>query len=97
MGLSRTPTQNTAGDGFPADPIDGYSRLARCLVVTFRCSVTVIAASAGVSALVRFSLKWRSRQIGVRPYEKAPFTVRTYKTPGPVEPRPPGATAGPPG
>ena len=24
MGHSRTPTQNTAGDGFPADPIDGY-------------------------------------------------------------------------
>jgi hypothetical protein len=23
MGPSRTPTQNTAGDGFPADPIDG--------------------------------------------------------------------------
>ncbi len=23
MGHSRTPTQNTAGDGFPADPIDG--------------------------------------------------------------------------
>jgi hypothetical protein len=22
MGHSRTPTQNTAGDGFPADPID---------------------------------------------------------------------------
>jgi hypothetical protein len=27
MGHSRTPTQNTAGDGFPADPIDGYVRL----------------------------------------------------------------------
>ena len=26
MGHSRTPTQNTAGDGFPADPIDGYVR-----------------------------------------------------------------------
>jgi hypothetical protein len=26
----------------------------------------------------RFSPKWRRRQIGVRPYEKAPFTVRTY-------------------
>ena len=26
MGHSRTPTQNTAGDGFPADPIDGYER-----------------------------------------------------------------------
>jgi hypothetical protein len=26
MGHSRTPTQNTAGDGFPADPIDGYTR-----------------------------------------------------------------------
>ena len=26
MGHSRTPTQNTAGDGFPADPIDGYMR-----------------------------------------------------------------------
>jgi hypothetical protein len=25
MGHSRTPTQNTAGDGFPADPIDGSS------------------------------------------------------------------------
>ena len=24
MGQSRTPTQNTAADGFPADPIDGY-------------------------------------------------------------------------
>jgi hypothetical protein len=24
MGHSRTPTQNTAGEGFPADPIDGY-------------------------------------------------------------------------
>jgi hypothetical protein len=24
MSHSRTPTQNTAGDGFPADPIDGY-------------------------------------------------------------------------
>ena len=23
MGHSRTPEQNTAGDGFPADPIDG--------------------------------------------------------------------------
>jgi hypothetical protein len=27
MRHSRTPTQNTAGDGFPADPIDGYVRL----------------------------------------------------------------------
>ena len=26
MGHSRTPTQNTAGGGFPADPIDGYMR-----------------------------------------------------------------------
>ena len=26
MGHSRTPAQNTAGDGFPADPIDGYVR-----------------------------------------------------------------------
>lgn len=26
MGHSRTPTQNTAGDRFPADPIDGYVR-----------------------------------------------------------------------
>ena len=26
MGPSRTPTQNTAGDGFPADPIDGSGR-----------------------------------------------------------------------
>jgi hypothetical protein len=26
MGHSRTPTQNTAGDGFPAAPIDGYAR-----------------------------------------------------------------------
>ena len=26
MGNSRTPTQNTAGDGFPADPIEGYVR-----------------------------------------------------------------------
>jgi len=26
MGHSRTPTQNTAGDGFPAGPIDGYVR-----------------------------------------------------------------------
>ena len=27
MGHSRTPTQNTAGDGFPADPI-GYVRVS---------------------------------------------------------------------
>ena len=27
MGHSRTPTQNTAGDGFPADPIDGTARV----------------------------------------------------------------------
>jgi len=33
MGHSRTPTQNTAGDGFPADPIDG-SRAARQEVPT---------------------------------------------------------------
>ncbi len=26
MGHSRRPTQNTAGDGFPADPIEGYVR-----------------------------------------------------------------------
>jgi hypothetical protein len=26
MGHSRTPTQNTAGDGSRADPIDGYGR-----------------------------------------------------------------------
>jgi hypothetical protein len=26
MGHSRTPTQNTAADGFPADPIDGTAR-----------------------------------------------------------------------
>jgi hypothetical protein len=26
MGHSRTPTQNTAGDGFAADPVDGYVR-----------------------------------------------------------------------
>ena len=26
MGHSRTPTQNTAGDGFPAHPIDGHVR-----------------------------------------------------------------------
>ena len=26
MGHSRTPTQNTAGDEFPADPIGGYAR-----------------------------------------------------------------------
>ena len=25
MGHSRTPTQNTAGEGFPADPIGGWS------------------------------------------------------------------------
>jgi len=29
MGHSRTPTQNTAGDGFPADPIDGSARSGR--------------------------------------------------------------------
>jgi hypothetical protein len=29
MGHSRTPTQNTAGDGFRADPIDGTARLPR--------------------------------------------------------------------
>ena len=27
MGHSRTLTQNTAGDGFPADPIDGTARV----------------------------------------------------------------------
>ena len=27
MGHSRTPTQNTAGEGFPADPIGGYFAL----------------------------------------------------------------------
>jgi hypothetical protein len=27
MGYSRTPTQKTAGDGFPADPIDGTARV----------------------------------------------------------------------
>ena len=27
MGHSRTPTQNTAGDGSPADPIDGTARV----------------------------------------------------------------------
>ena len=27
MGHSQTPTQNTAGDGFPADPIDGIARV----------------------------------------------------------------------
>ena len=27
MGHSRTPTQNTAGDGFPADPIGGTGAL----------------------------------------------------------------------
>jgi hypothetical protein len=27
MGHSRTPTQNTAGDGFPADPIGGSERV----------------------------------------------------------------------
>jgi len=26
MGHSRMPAQDTAGDGFPADPIDGYVR-----------------------------------------------------------------------
>jgi hypothetical protein len=33
MGHSRTPTQNTAGEGFPADPIGGYVRastVGRC-------------------------------------------------------------------
>ena len=29
MGHSRTLTQDTAGDGFPADPIDGPTRLTR--------------------------------------------------------------------
>jgi hypothetical protein len=29
MGHSRTPTQTTAGDGFPADPIDGCVRAMR--------------------------------------------------------------------
>jgi hypothetical protein len=33
MGHSRTPTQNTGGDGFPADPIDGYVRVS----VMHRC------------------------------------------------------------
>jgi len=36
MGLSRTPTQNTAGDGFPADPIDGSLRELAKTPVTFR-------------------------------------------------------------
>jgi hypothetical protein len=30
MGHSRTPTQNTAGDGFPADPIDGSGISENC-------------------------------------------------------------------
>jgi hypothetical protein len=30
MGHSRTPTQNTAGDGFPADPIDGSGIAENC-------------------------------------------------------------------
>jgi hypothetical protein len=34
MGHSRTPTQNTAGDGFPADPIDGYVRPSVRMAVT---------------------------------------------------------------
>ena len=29
MGHSRTPTQITAGDGFPADPIDGSAHGCR--------------------------------------------------------------------
>jgi hypothetical protein len=32
MGHSRTPTQNTAGDGFPADPIDGYDACGRWVI-----------------------------------------------------------------
>jgi len=37
MGHSRTPTHNTAGDGFPADPIDGSGiadSLPECVTAT---------------------------------------------------------------
>jgi len=36
MGHSRTPTQNTAGEGFPADPIGGYLRSRSCVAAFAR-------------------------------------------------------------
>ena len=44
MAHSRTPTQNTAGDRFPADPIDGYSRTAVPGPVAYEPDLTVLLA-----------------------------------------------------
>jgi hypothetical protein len=42
MGHSRTPTQNTAGEGFPADPIGGSRSLPESRVVTLRFRLAVV-------------------------------------------------------
>jgi hypothetical protein len=61
MDHSRTPTQNTAGDGFPADPIDGLAcgpgELTRA--ITAICVELCIQVSRTGSALTRCGKRTR--------------------------------------
>jgi hypothetical protein len=57
MGHSRTPTPNTAGDGFPADPIDGSAYVLPPFTLTQRdavrpCSPPPTSGAVGVSNLL---------------------------------------------
>ena len=56
MGHSRTPTQNTAGGGFPADPIDSYVR------ASVRASPPAPGADTGAEELKALCAHHRSAQ-----------------------------------
>jgi hypothetical protein len=58
MGHSRTPTQNTAGDGFPADPIDGYRVPAKSADAGQPAECPVWGTTSGIAA----DKNWYSRE-----------------------------------
>ncbi len=73
MGHSRTPTQNTAGDGFPADPIGGTACSAKA--APLRCVTSTRTpgqqAEADVSDGVVLDGLQRERQIAALPEQPA--------------------------
>jgi hypothetical protein len=78
MGHSRTPTQNTAGDGFPADPIDGSSTIVGW-------SLPAAFSTEGASRIPPHNNDFRGDQLdtdrhfGVPPQEeRVKFAPRTW-------------------
>src|ERR1700730_14228338 len=73
MGHSRTPTQNTAGDGFPADPIDGSGSISAAVssaITRGRELIAQVLRAAAVSAAhVERSAPKRVHAVRTLPFE----------------------------